>query len=36
MDDIFRQLNKDDKDHAERIPAYMKENNISLLAKDKL
>ena len=36
MDDIFRQLNKDDKDHVERIQAYMKENNISLLAKDKV
>ncbi len=30
VEGIFRQLNKDDKNHAERIRAYMKEKTISL------
>jgi rubrerythrin len=36
VDDIFRQLNKDDKDHVERIRSYMEDNNISLPAKDQV
>ena len=30
MEDIFRQLNKNDKDHAARLRAYIKKNRISL------
>ncbi|MEN8141716.1 MAG: rubrerythrin family protein [Thermodesulfobacteriota bacterium] len=30
IDDIFQQLNKNDKDHADRIKFYMQANNISL------
>ncbi len=33
---IFRQLNKDDKDHAERIRSYMKEKNIALPAENQI
>lgn len=32
IDEIFRQLNKDDKDHERRIRLYMKRNGIRLLA----
>jgi len=30
IDDIFKQLNKDDKNHAKRISSYMKRNGIRL------
>jgi hypothetical protein len=33
-DEIFKQLNNDDKDHAERIRTYMRDNNISLDGED--